>query len=143
MEKSQTAKFLSWNLSRVTEIFCRPKIKQDSLNTKMASSRSGQHRNEFIALMAAYLLALTTLSTPLSCLLLGLLWLVTGKAQWGLGLYKDQKSHFCRVTIDELYFCHTFCEFFYLKQNLKKTHSFAPSFNLRRTNLRPAKRPSI
>ena len=89
---SLTAKFLSWNLSRVTEIFCRPKIKQDSLN-KMASSRSGQHRNEFIALMAAYLLALTTLSTPLSCLLLGLLWLVTGKAQWGLGLYKDQKSH--------------------------------------------------
>ena len=93
---SLTAKFLSWNLSRVTEIFCRPKIKQDSLN-KMASSRSGQHRNEFIALMAAYLLALTTLSTSLSCLLLGLLWLVTGKAQWGLGLYKDQKSHLCRV----------------------------------------------
>ena len=98
MEKSQTAKFLSWNLSRVTEIFCRPKIKQDSL-TKMASSRSGQHRNEFIALMAAYLLALTTLSTPLSCLLLGLLWLVTGKEQWGLGLYKDQKLHLCCVTI--------------------------------------------
>ena len=82
IEKSQTAKFLSWNLSRVTEIFCRPKIKQDSLN-KMASSRSGQHRNEFIALMAAYLLALTTLSTPLSCLLLGLLWLVTGKYNMG------------------------------------------------------------
>ena len=49
--------------------------------TKIAmSSKNGQHRNEFIALMAVYLLALTSLSTSVSCLILGLIWLVTGNA---------------------------------------------------------------